>query len=291
MRWVAILTTSLLALLSWSSSAHAHVNVEGPRRELQDKPFSAMLDFQFGFSQGNINTINVSLQDRLAFSSGRHLLFLFNQSGFASKTLARNRLGVNDLVPERYKNAHMGHMRYSYRALKWLAAEAFTQLQTNEFILLRTRWLLGATPRLTIFENEQFGLYAGVAYIAEYEDLDERFYVDQPGGFGHINWFHRLGNMLSLSLTVHERAEILNTTYVQPRFDAPADMRIFNQGELEIEITEHFSFKLVATVAHDTRPPRLCTTQLTPGIACAPADILPLIPTDIALDNAISINW
>ena len=271
--------------------ASAHVNVESSRRKLKAQPFSALVDFSFGFSQGNINTLNISLEDRFSFSRGRHLLFFFNESGFASKTLARNRLGVNDLVPERYKNAHLGHARYSLRIKKWLAAEAFTQVQTNEFILIRTRILLGVTPRFTIFENDQFGVFAGPAYLGEYEDLDERFYVDQPGGFGNVNWWHRLGTMLTLSLTVHERAEIHTTTYAQPRFDAPGDLRVFNQGELSIEITEHFAFKLVATIAHDTRPPRLCTQLRVPGVDCAPSEILPVVPTDIALENVFSIDW
>ncbi len=288
MRWPLV---AALAVALTSLPAAAHVNVESTRREITQKPFSALVDFRFGFTQGNVNTLSFALQDRFAVHHGRHLLFLFNESGFAARTLARDGQGVTDLPTERYQNAHLGHLRYSLRIVKFLAAEAFTQLQMNEFLVLRTRLLLGLTPRFTIFENQQFGVFAGAGYIAEYEQLDERFFVAQPGGYGSTNWWHRFGAMVAMSLRASERLEIHTTTYAQPRFDAWGDLRVFNQAELEVDIVEHFSIKLVATIAHDTRPPLLCRTELAPGDTCAATDDWRLLPTDVSLANALSIEW
>lgn len=283
----------VIAIASPARPAVASVNVE-KRRALFDKPgFTGALSVELGFQQGNVNVIDVSGSSRFGFGAASHYVFLFNDSAFAARALPRNRQSVSDLTDRstRFKNRHMGHLRYGYRVLKWMALEALAQLEMDEFLLLRTRFVLGATPRFTIHENPVFGIYAGPAYLAEYEELDQRTFVDQPGTTRPDNWWHRFGGMLTLRLTLPKRVEMYSTTYVQPRFDAPWDMRIYNQAELALELTERLRWKLVATVRYDSRPPRYCISQIPTGGACDPAEVLRLLPIDVGLDSALAFEF
>lgn len=297
-RWAATGGLGLATLVALGVGAQARVagasvNVEKRRAAFAKPGFTGALSVELGFLQGNVNVLDVSGSSRFGFGAAQHYVFLFNDSAFAARALPRSRQSVADLGDRstRFKNRHMGHLRYGYRVLKWMALEALTQLEMDEFLLLRTRFVLGATPRFTIHENRVFGLYAGPAYLAEYEELDERTFVDQPGTTRADNWWHRFGGMVTMRLTLPARVELYSTTYVQPRFDAPQDMRVYNEGELALDLTERLRWKLVATVRFDSRPPRYCVSQIPEGGACDAAEVLRLLPLDVGLDSALSFEF
>lgn len=292
-RALGVATLVALGIGVHSSTARASVNVEKRRAAFAEPGFTAALAVELGFQQGNVNVIDVSGSSRFGYGALDHYVFLFNDSAFAARSLPSSRQSVADLADRstRFKNRHMGHLRYGYRVVKWVALEALAQLEMDEFLLLRTRFLLGATPRFTIHETRVFGLYAGPAYLAEYEELDERTFVDQPGTTRPDNWWHRFGGMLTLRLTLPRRVEMYSTTYVQPRFDAPQDMRIYNQAELALDLSERVKWKLVATVRFDSRPPRYCLTAIAEGGTCDPAEVQRLLPLDVGLDSALAFEF
>ena len=279
-----------LVAVGYSPRASAHVNVDARRRELEKQNFQALVDLNFGFSQGNINVFDLGVSDRLGFHKGKHVGFVFHESGFASITRDRNLQGVNDLIGNPYKNRHLGHVRYSYQVLKWLALEPFAQVQSDEFVLLRLRALGGFVGRFTLYRDELFSLHASTGYMTEYEQLDSDTFMSQPGSTRPRNVWHRWANALSYSLVLTENTEFHGTVYIQPRFGNLTDIIAFSQAQFAVGITKNIKLKLTTSIRHDTKPPLYCTEALLSNGAC-PGTAIDLVKTDVGLDTAFSVEF
>ncbi len=282
-----LLVACLVMLLP--AVALADINVEARRPSKDDDGFDFRLETRIGFKQGNINFLDLGGEARLAYQRGRHFAFYFHDSTVTGRSLARAGGTVNDVLSRdaRYVNRHLGHLRYSVRATQRVAPEIFGQLETNEFTLVRARWLFGLGLRFTLWENEQFGMYAGPAYLAEREDLDNRFFISQPTADGPDNWFQRLGSVLTMSFRATDRISLHTTTYFQPRFDVPTDFIVLNDNALAVKLVNHLELKLSATIRHDHAPSLYCAAPLAAG-ACAPELTRRLVANDVALTNAFA---
>ncbi len=288
--FVALLS-SIPSLVPCAATASG-VNVESRRPKIT-RP-GAMFEAQgdFGFRQGNVNLLETGLKARIAYQHDDHLIFYFHDSAMNARTLARNGGSVSQLGRRgsRFVNRHMGHLRYSLRLMDWFRAEALNQVEMNEFLLTRTRLLLGVVGRFTVFSNEVFGMYAGPGYLAEYEELDPRTFVAQPSGRGADNWWHRFSGVLTLSLRLTDRLAMQSTTYVQPRIDDPADVLVLNDNSLDVELAEHFQLRLTAGLRHDSASPTYCAADLAAGV-CPVGSSVRLVSTDVSLSNALAVRF
>ncbi len=281
-----------LALLgaAWCSRARASgVNVE---RERPDKPgVTGNLDFKFGYRQGNVNLIDTGLKTRLTYLEGRHLILFFSDSRFAAQTKLRAGDTIQDLGTgrARFVNRHMAHARYNVRMIRWMASELFTQIETDEFLTVRTRFLIGAGPRFVLHERRDFGAYLGTAYMTEYEALDSAQFVSQPDATGPVNWWHRWSSYVSLRFLATDRLTLASATYVQPRFDDPTDVRFLNESSLEVALAPRLSIKWGTSIRFDSRPPTAC--RVDAGSSCAAEETYRLSRTDLLVENALSLKF
>lgn len=274
----------------WPSLASASgVNVEKDRPD--ESGVSGNLDFKFGYRQGNVNLVDVGLKARISYLRGRHLVLLLTDSRFAaqSKLKAGGSLGELSTEDARYVNRHMAHGRYNVRMIRWMASELFSQIETDEFLLLRTRFIVGAGPRFVLHERKDFGAYLGTAYLAEYERLDPDTFVSQPTGRGRTNWWHRWSSYLSLRFLATDRLTLASTTYVQPRFDDPADLRILSDSSIDVSLVPRLSLKWGLSIRYDSQPPTAC--QSDAGLACADEEVYGLSRTDLFVENALSLKF
>lgn len=265
------------------------VNIE---KERPDKPgVAGAVDLKFGYRQGNVNLVDVGLRTRVSFLRGRHLVFGLTDSRFAAQSKTRDGGDIRSLSGERarFANRHMVHGRYNLRMFDWMASESFSQLEADEFLVVRTRVLVGAGPRFILFERADFGAYLGTTYMAEREDLDPRAFVSQPGGEGRTNWWHRWSNYLSLRFLATDRLTLSSTTYFQPRFDAFGDFRVLNDNGLEVELVSRLSLKWTFSIRHDSRPPTACAEP--EGTSCPAEATYTLAPTDLFAENALSLKF
>lgn len=284
---------TLLLLCGLPRTGHADINVESRRGKYAKDGFLFEADLAFGFRQGNVNLLDLGANTGISYKKQDHLVFLFHESAFATRTLARDDQGVDDLPDRdsRFKNRHLGHLRYVYTVRPWLKLEALTQGETDEFLLVRARALVGGLPRFVLVDEEIFTLAIGSGYIAEYEELDPDQFVFQTTSNSGRNWWHRWGSVLALQYQITDRFSAFSTLYVQPRFGDLTDARIFNETSFHIAITDHFGFRLTASIRHDTKPPYLCTVDIEAGGFCPPMNIRQLVATDVSLDNAFTIRF
>jgi len=95
-------------------------------------------------------------------------------------------------------------------------------------------------------DRDYFKTFLGTLYMFEQEKIEDE---------DTSNNSHRLSVYLNMQFDIQENVHFFNTVYVQPRFDRFSDIRILNEGQLKVDITEHFGFTLEVMTRFDNNPP------------------------------------
>lgn len=228
----------LLLVLAVIPAARAQVNVE-KLRDLEADGFAATLGGDVAFRSGNSDLVELGLGSRLDFRSGLHYTF----------AIASLRYGENN--GRRFKDQSFAHLRYTYWFRTRLAAEMFGQAERDGFTLLELRLLYGNGVRLRYLEAERAAVYQGSTVMIEYEDLDASRVQTHPDELLVGRW----SNYLSVRLALSEHTSLINTLYVQPRFDAFADVRVLDEAAVEVALSRHVALRTTFHLRYDSRPP------------------------------------
>lgn len=153
----------------------------------------------------------------------------------------------------RLLNRAMAHTRWTAMWHRRIGSSFFAQIQYDEFLSLQRRALLGASASTILVHRDRVRWRLSSGYMVEFERNVIRV-PDDPHPAHVIN--HRWSNAMTLDLgIVEDRALLLrSTTFVQPRFDDPSDLRILEGVQLEGRI-DRFALGLDAEVQWDSRPP------------------------------------
>lgn len=255
------LSLGLCPALAWGSP----VNMERIASKPNAPGWSASLDFKGGLKEGNV------VKRELGFGGGvQHRTFhpyldttrpaFFRDRWMLSSNLSLVKFSGRDVTD----NGFM-HARYTRMIIPRLGAEVFVQSQYNAFTNLRSRMLTGGGARVDIVHRNLFGLWGGTGYMGEYEvnaiegctpsdDDDCSTFTPDPHPSETFN--HRWTSYLSMRLDLFDEQLLLgSTTYVQPRFDDFADIRINTGIQVEAKVGSVFSLGSDFEVRYDSRPP------------------------------------
>ncbi|MES3631098.1 MAG: DUF481 domain-containing protein [Longimonas sp.] len=234
--WPVVLLFSALTLLTVPVSAQ--VNTER-MRNLDVEGFSATLGGSVALQSGNTELLEVGVDTRMDLLYAPHHLFLVSEV----------RYGQSD--GRRFRDRSFAHLRYNYRFGGPLVAEAFTQVERDNFALLELRTLAGGGLRLRLLDSEPARLFAGFTPMFESERLDPNRVGTHPARTATV----RLSHYANARLRVNERTFLLSTTYAQPRIDAFGDIRLLNETRLGVGITRALALRVSLNVRYDSRPP------------------------------------
>lgn len=211
------------------------VNIEDRRNAILDTAgWSGLLDIRFNLIENGATIISTRSTARIDFLKDRHHFFSISQYNFGK---------VED---EAFVEDGFQHFRYNYHWKPKLTWEVFTQLQYNEKINLRLRWLLGTGPRFTILNNEKNKIFLGTLYLYEY---NEEFFENEQRIFSRE---HRLSAYFSFVLQPNTFLTFSGTTYFQPSID---NFRIASQHSLNFKIFKNLSFSSGVGLSYDSSPP------------------------------------
>lgn len=179
-------------------------------------------------------------------ASYRHILLLLNDVTYTGAK------GV------KYANFGMSHFRYSYRIDKTpVETETFTQIQYNQLLLQKVRFLLGTGLRIKAldlepdkkkYDKRAVRLFIGSSLFYEYEEIN---YKDRPMDFENaLRWSTYLSSYLNF-----KHFEFSFTTYIQPNILNFKDTRLSGEYALLLRVTDAFSVKLAFNHFNDTKPP------------------------------------
>ncbi|MBL8680459.1 MAG: DUF481 domain-containing protein [Myxococcales bacterium] len=240
-----------------SSAAAAPVNAESLRPNLFRAGWSGGLDANFALSRGNIDLLDVGGAGRVQYQRlypsapvappaqpelpwVHHRVFLTATGRFADRAGAP------------FVSQAFAHLRWTAMWHRRVGSDLFAQHQYNEFQRLRGRTLLGAGVRVEIVHAPVFMLSAGSGYMLEYERINVLEGAPDPPE----TLAHRWTNYLTARLSLWNSALLVqNTLYVQPRFDAPSDVRLLEELEVLAKVTDVFGLGVTASVAYDSAPP------------------------------------
>ena len=220
--------------------AHAQlINIESRRMQTDSVRLAGSADLSFNYQKTNdisLNVFKTSVGAQVKSKNLNHMLLVLG-----SYELARTNLST-------INNAGFGHLRHNYKFNKWVRWEVYTQLQFNELLSLKYRYLAGTGPRFKLTHGETFKTYLGISTFYEYEQIQD---VAQT-----INKDFRMSNYLVISIKFPKnRGEFTSTTYYQPLFTDFVDYRLTNQSLIQFNITKHLAFTTSVHYFFDFKPP------------------------------------
>ncbi len=281
-----------IAAASWLAAppeaAASGLNVERVRMNPDEDGLHGGFTVGVDFQAGNANRLDLSTAGAIAFRKRRHLTFLIGDAKYSTRTRANQGEGLSTLLEpsSRFVNRATVHLRYNYELRRYFAPEVFAQVDRDEFLLVEGRVLFGLGPRFVPYNDGEFSLALGTDWMLEYEALDPSKVV-RP--LPPDTLVHRWSSYLALIYST-PRLSMSSITYLQPRFDLPADLRLMTEAALDVTLIEPVSLRLTARLRWDSRPSVFCTTAV--GIdGCAPADQIRLREVDVALENSIAVRF
>ena len=122
--------------------------------------------------------------------------------------------------------------------------EIFQQGQFNKIQRIDLRLLFGSGFRFKILDQENYQMNIGTSVMGEYERLsDTTAYSMDVLNSTYFSFDGQFTPNFGLN----------TITYFQPKFVDFGNYRIANETSLRIKISDHFTFKVVYTLAHDSR--------------------------------------
>ena len=143
-------------------------------------------------------------------------------------------------------------LRHSYILAPELRTFHFVQVQRNESLRLRSRYLVGSGIQYALVQSEHTTFSLGTGLMGEWENLSADG-VD-PGTDARSRAL-RVANVAVLSHDLPTGARILNILYVQPDATAPSDVRVLNDLGLILPVSDRFRVTLSGEWRRDSRPP------------------------------------
>ena len=248
--------STLLTLLAWPTVARAQVNTEPFRKRIKETGYSFFLQGTFDGHTGNTSGLTADGLVGAGVAHGKHLAFAFASVDYSKLNEA---LGVDK---------SFAHARYDYAITKRVSWEAFVQEQSDVFQLIKTRDLIGTGPRFALYDDAHFGLFLGIAYMAERDVYD----LTLGSTDDRLQGAQRASTYLSAHATLTDGIDTVTTTYAQPNLRDPSDIRILSESGFVFKINAWLSTSISFVAHYDSNP--------VPGV----------LPTDTELKNAITLT-
>lgn len=225
----------LLFTCSFSLLFSQIVNIENRRIYEDTSGWSGSLDAGISVTQNSSDILySGNLRPRVQYKNRKNHVLLISDFIYTAS------------MKTTYANSGMSHFRYARRiknsAWKW---EAYTQIQYNQLLNQRMRYLIGTGPRWKFIDTNNVRFFVGSSAFWEYEELT----VD-----GVINRDFRWSNYLSWFIKTKVGFSFTATTYYQPRFDKFKDFRFSGQYTIAQQLAKRLDIKLELNLFYDSEP-------------------------------------
>jgi hypothetical protein len=246
----------VLPFLLVPTVVHAQVNTEPFRKRIKQAGYSFFLQGTLDGHTGNSSGLTADGLVGAGVARDRHLAFAFASADYSK---INQTLGVDKSFV---------HARYDFTITKRVSWEAFVQEQSDVFQLIKTRDLIGTGPRFAIYDDPHFGLFLGIAYMAERDVYD----LTIGSTDDRLQGAQRASTYLSAHATLSDGIDTVTTTYAQPNLRDPSDIRILSESGFVFKISTWLSTSISFVAHYDSNP--------VPGV----------LPTDTELKNAITLT-
>lgn len=224
----------LIPLFICSGLSAQIVNIETQRIHSDTTGLDGTLEAGFTVNQNNSLLLSATTTAHTQYKTKKDLYMIVGNWRF---TNAGNSRFVND---------GMIHFRYNHKFTNWLRLEAFTQIQYNELLNLRLRYLVGMGPRFKFLNRNWAHFYTGTLYMFEYENHS----ISDT-----LEYNNRLSAYLSWTINPNGNFSFIATTYYQPKLTDWSDYRLSGNYMLRFKAFKRLSFKIEFNFLYDSTPP------------------------------------
>lgn len=233
--------TLLIALISSATSFcySQLVNIESQRIQTDSVRFTGNANFNFSYQKNNTRSliqVKTSAVYQIKTKSYKDIFLVLGNYDFSKTRTAQ------------LSNSAFGHLRYNRRINPSIKFELYTQLQTNQLLNLRSRYIAGTGLRFKFKNEKLLKSYLGITAFYEYEETQEDALVFR-NDFRMSNYF-----VLSLKLP-NSLGELTSTTYYQSLFDRFSDYRVTSQSNVVLNIVKHVALTITFNYFFDQNPP------------------------------------
>ncbi|MDX1647729.1 MAG: DUF481 domain-containing protein [Longimicrobiales bacterium] len=217
----------------------AQVNVEALRRDDPPLGSSGTLGGDLTVRTGNVDFVQLGLEARLYHVTER------------ITTLVVGDGGLGFLRSNRFASSGLAHYRQTFSYRPYLSPEWYAQLNYDRSQRLSFRAIVGGGARTSLTSGEWGDFGAGSALMLEHERLSLPDTAAHPARTTTMRW----SNFLTLRVVPTETTVITSTTYAQPEFGDPGDIRVLESFRLATSITETLSLTVSFNLRYDSDPP------------------------------------
>ena len=239
MRRLVVLFAAIACLTPTLASAGI-INVQSILATEADEGVSGSLSGSADWRTGNVDFLFLSTTPVARYRAGDHLWI-------GIVRLERKTTGGDIVLVSRT----FEHLRYRYRFNDQFLLESFAQHAFDGIRRLNLRAIGGVGGKLDIVNSKSFGLAVGVAYMLEYERIQNDMEIDA----GDTDLAHRASTYVVAHYDLDDRVQLVETFYGQPRLNDFGDSRLLSQSQLVIKLTKRVSFTTAFTISYDSAPP------------------------------------
>ncbi len=229
----------LLTTLTCAAEAQVILNTE--RFQLAEVDgFHVGADLSGSLQRGNADLLDIGTSGIMGYRSETH----WGRAIFGGRYLSN---ADRSILDQQYLQ-----LRYSWLLSDRARTFHFVQLQKNETLRLRSRWLLGSGIRRAFVQSANTRVEFGTGVMAEWERLDpERVAPDDETQLDAI----RMANLAVVTRDFPSGARLVNILYLQPDLGNLSDLRVLNDLGLSFPLTESIRATMSAEWRRDTNPP------------------------------------
>ena len=209
------ISSILIFSLIWSQ-----VNTESMRGNNQAPGVTHNMSLDFSYFSGSVEIIQLMGAYKMYYST--------NSNWYGFLAARYNRAFEKD--KDDFSNRQFLHLRTARPILANTDIEGFIQKESNHFIDLEDRELLGGGLRINQFGN----LYWGIGIMHEME----KYNISPEQNF------IKSTNYINYQVNVLEIIKLQNVMYYQFKLESPEDYRILWEGNLTINASKGISFHI-----------------------------------------------
>lgn len=262
-RTFPLLTASVAVALMAAprEAASSPVNDENLRLDTTNEGWMGSLDSRASGSRGNIDRLDVGYGAGAQWRThhppgvgfGRYPVAPGSSPFFRDRWLFTLDGGLVRIAGNTFLNRGFAHTRYTRMWLPRLGSDVFLQGQYDQITRLKLRVVGGVGARVDLVHRRVPQLWLGTGYMPEYEVNDTLEGDPHPAHVLNHRWTNYAVGQLRL-FPGHELV-IRETTYLQPRFDRPADLRVLQHVQLEARVSPRLAIGTEGLLLYDHAPP------------------------------------
>lgn len=144
------------------------------------------------------------------------------------------------------------HGRFIYNRDKAIEPEIFLQMEYNDFLKLKERYLAGGGVRLSVLNSmskdsaDKLLLEFGTGLMYEYENVNDSIKPKTK--------YIRSANYITFRYELEKRINFYSVGYFQPYLGNLKDFRILSENRLAYSINKNFSVFISAIYRYDNEP-------------------------------------